>query len=68
MDALHMMRTFGWESQKVMDGYTRILPPTLRASYAQAMEKVERDQAEGIGRSESLEAYFSRENSTNSAI
>jgi site-specific recombinase XerD len=58
MDPLSVMHTFGWESQKVMQGYTRLLPATVRESYARAMDKVEADGAIAPSKPESIEAYF----------
>jgi len=58
MDALSVMSTFGWKSEQVMQGYTRLLPESLRESYMSAMDQVERETLEGSARTESLEAYF----------
>ena len=58
MDPLSVMHTFGWESQKVMQNYTRLLPQTVRESYARAMDKVEAAGAVKESQPESIEAYF----------
>jgi integrase len=61
MDPLGMMKTFGWKSEKVMAGYTRLLPETLRESYIRAMDQVERDDNDESPQSTSIEAYFEAE-------
>lgn len=43
MDPIGVMNTFGWKSEKVMQGYTRLLPETLRESYTRAMDQIERE-------------------------
>jgi site-specific recombinase XerD len=58
MDPLSVMHTFGWESQKVMQNYTRLLPQTARESYARAMDKVEVTSVVNESQPESIEAYF----------
>jgi len=60
MDPLSVMHIFGWESQKVMQGYTRLRPQTVRESYARAMDKVEANGAVKESQPESIEAYFTK--------
>lgn len=62
MDPLGVMKTFGWTSEKVMQGYTRIPSAALRERYVCAMEEAEREEANGA-QSESLEAYFDSDES-----
>jgi integrase/recombinase XerD len=64
MDALSVMETFGWTSPRVMAGYTRLLPESLRNSYANAMDQVERDGDDETLQPTSIEAYFDAETST----
>jgi integrase len=61
MDPLGVMKTFGWQSEKVMQGYTRLLPETLRESYVRAMDQVEREAGDEGPQSTSIEAYFEAE-------
>jgi integrase/recombinase XerD len=63
MDPLGMMQTFGWKSEKVMQGYTRLLPETLRASYTRAMDEVAREGTAINLQPESIEAYFAADTS-----
>ena len=64
MDALGILQTFGWKSEKVMGGYTRVLPETLRASYHRAMDQVSREGADITLQPESIEAYFAAQATT----
>jgi site-specific recombinase XerD len=59
MDPLSVMHTFGWESQKVMQNYTRLLPQTARESYARAMDKVDAKDDAHPSQPQPIEAYFS---------
>jgi hypothetical protein len=61
MDPLSVMKTFGWTSERVMAGYTRILPESLRNSYADAMDQVEREGDDETLQPTSIEAYFDAE-------
>ena len=61
MDPLSVMRTFGWTDEKVMAGYTRLLPESLRNSYANAMDQVERDRDDVSPLPTSIEDYFDAE-------
>jgi integrase/recombinase XerD len=61
MDTLGVMSTFGWTSPRVMAGYTRLLPESLRNSYANAMDQVERDGDDVSPLPTSIEDYFDAE-------
>jgi hypothetical protein len=58
MDTLGIMNTFGWSDPRVMAGYTRLLPESLRNSYANAMDQVERDGDDVSPLPTSIEDYF----------
>jgi integrase len=59
MDAYSVMQTFGWQSEKVMQGYTRLLPEAVREAYSRAMDKVELDDAGQEGQQpQSIEDFF----------
>lgn len=61
MDPLGVMKIFGWQSEKVMQGYTHVATEALRKSYARAMDNIEAEGAEQQGQSTSIEAYFDAE-------
>lgn len=61
MDPLGVMKTFGWKSEKVMQGYTQVASQALRETYARAMDKVEEKGTNQDGWSTSIEAYFESE-------
>jgi hypothetical protein len=61
MDPLSVMKTFGWSDPKVMAGYTRLLPESLRNSYSDAMDQVERDRDDVGPLPTSIEDYFDAE-------
>ena len=63
MDSLGIMTTFGWKSEKVMQGYTRLLPENLRESYTRAMDEVARGDTATTLQPESIEAYFAADTS-----
>jgi len=64
MDALSVMNTFGWTSERVMAGYTRLLPESLRSSYANAMDQIELEASDESMKPTSIEAYFDAEERT----
>lgn len=61
MDPLSVMKTFGWTSERVMAGYARLLPESLRNSYADAMDQVEREGDDASPQLTSIEDYFDAE-------
>jgi integrase len=58
MDSSGIMRTFGWTSEKVMQGYARIPTQALRDSYTTAMDQAARKDAEQDPQTTSIAAYF----------
>jgi site-specific recombinase XerD len=58
MDTTGVMKTLGWRSERVMQGYTRLSTEDLRDSYARAMAEAARREERPETRSESLENYF----------
>lgn len=58
MDVPSLMKTFGWQSQSVMQGYTKVDGASVRRSYSRAMDRTAVDASSPVSRSESLEAYF----------
>jgi hypothetical protein len=58
MDTLGVMHTFGWTSEKVMQGYTQLSTAATRESYVRAMEKSAQNDEALTESSASIEAYF----------
>jgi hypothetical protein len=51
------MKTFGWKSHRVAQGYTKVDAATVRDSYIRAMESL--DACKDVRpQSQSIEAYF----------
>jgi integrase len=58
MGVIGVMRTFGWSSPQVMQGYTDVPSGAMRESYIRAMDTLASPEVAETPRSTSIEAYF----------